>query len=87
MKKALSLLLFLIVITAACCALGETAEAPAPARADHLDISAFEKKPSVQRRTGVLLSSASTSPPPAGLFPRRMIPRSITACCFRAFLC
>lgn len=47
MKKALSLLLFLIVITAACCALGETAEAPAPARADHLDISAFEKNPNI----------------------------------------
>ena len=45
MKKALSLLLFLIVMTAACCALGETAEAPA--RADHLDIAAFEKNPEI----------------------------------------
>lgn len=45
MKKALSLLLFLIVMTAACCALGETTEAPA--RADHLDIAAFEKNPEI----------------------------------------
>ena len=45
MKKALSLLLSLVMITAGSCALGETAETPA--RADHLDIAAFEKNPNI----------------------------------------